>query len=117
MLKLVDVLAIESPERERIVEIDDAIRDLMLAVEAEAESDGSNRLNVSGMLVAVLLAAAAQQAVKAYPAMSRADLDEAFAALAEEAINWASRRAEPGRREQGGGDASRPLSRRRRGPA
>ena len=42
MLTLVDVLAIRSPERERLVEADDAICDLIRAVEAAAERDGQD---------------------------------------------------------------------------
>jgi hypothetical protein len=40
MLKLVDVLAIKSPERERLVEADDAIRDLVRLLEAATEPEG-----------------------------------------------------------------------------
>jgi hypothetical protein len=120
MLKLVDVLAIESPERQRLSEVDDAIRDLSRAVEAAAERDGLDHRTVSRALVGVLTAAAARQAMKAYPSMSPAELGEAFATLAEEAVDWATRRAlEPRLRDSEGVKRRRaPLRRNaRRGDA
>jgi hypothetical protein len=90
MLKLADVLEVPSPERERLVEIDDAICDLVRAVEAEAEE--RERLTVSRAMVGVLVAAAARHARAACPALSEAELAEAFTGLAKEAIDWASRR-------------------------
>jgi hypothetical protein len=95
MLTLVDVLATSSPERERLVEVDDAIRDLARAVEAAAEQDGLDRQTLSRALVGVFTAAAARQAVKAYPSLSRAELSAALADLAEEAAEWTARRAPP----------------------
>ena len=92
MLKLVDVLAIRSPERERLVEADDAIRDLVRALEAAAEREGQDRRTLSCALVGVLTAAAARQARNAYPSMSQAELAGALADLMEEAVDWASRR-------------------------
>ncbi len=107
MLTLVDVLAIESPERERLVEADDAIRDLVRALEAAAEREGLDRSTFSRALVGVLTAAAARQAMKAYPSMSQAELGAALADLAEEAVDWASRRVlEPARPGGRRGDAS-----------
>jgi hypothetical protein len=92
MLKLVDVLAIELPERQRLSEVDDAIRDLARAVEAAAEREGLDQRTLSRALVGVFTAAAARQAMKAYPSMSPAELCEALAELAEEAVDWAARR-------------------------
>ncbi len=105
MLTLADVLAIKSPERERLVEADDAIRDLARLLEAAAEREGLDRQTFSRALVGVLTAAAAHQAMKAYPSMSNAELGAALAELAEEAVEWTARRADlrpNGRR----GDAS-----------
>ncbi len=100
MFKLVDVLAIGPPLRERLVEADEAIRDLARAVEAEAERDDPDGETVSRALVGVMMAAAARQARNAYPSLSKRQLGEALAELAEEAVDWAFRRAqEPMRRE------------------
>ena len=54
MLTLADVLAIAAPERERLVEVDDAIRDLAPAVEDAAEQDGFDRQPLSRALVGVI---------------------------------------------------------------
>jgi hypothetical protein len=107
MLTLVDVLATPSPSPspERLVEVDDAIRDLARAAEAAAEQDGLDRQTLSRALVGVLTAAAASQAMKAYPSLTRAELGAALADLAEEAVDWAMRRA-PHRRNGRGGGAS-----------
>ena len=106
MLTLVDVLAIGSPERERLVEADDAICDVIRAVESAAERDGLDTVTVSRALVGVLTAAAARQAMKAYPSMSEAELGSALADLAEEAADWAARRVlEPARPSGRRGDA------------
>jgi hypothetical protein len=114
MLKLVDVLAIESPERERLVEADDAIRDLTRAVEADAEQDGLDQRAVSRALVGVLTAAAARQAMKAYPSMSEGELGAALAELAGEAVDWESRRVlEPTLRNADGGLPRRAPPRRK----
>ncbi len=102
MLTLVDVLATPSPERERLVEVDDAIRDLARAVEAAAEQDGLDRQTLSRALVGVFTAAAARQAMKAYPSLSRAELSAALANLAEEAAEWTARRASPPRSDRRG---------------
>ncbi len=93
MLKLADVLAIEAPERSRLVEADDAIRDLVRAVEASADREGLDGTTLSRALVAVLTAAAAGQAMRAYPAMTPSELKTALATLVDEAVEWASRRA------------------------
>ncbi len=92
MLTLADVLAIRSPERERLVEADDAIRDLARLLEEAAESEGLDRQTLSRALVGVLTVAAARQAIKAYPSMSDALLGAALAGLAEESVDWASGR-------------------------
>ncbi len=104
MLTLVDVLATTSPERERLVEVDDAIRDLARAVEAAAEQDGLDRQILARALVGVLTAAAARQAMKAYPSLSRAELSAALAYLAVAAADWPARRApRPRNGRRGGG--------------
>ena len=116
MLKLVDILAIGSPERERLVEIDDAIGDLIRAVGADSEGLGLDQRTLSRAMVGVLVAAAARQAIAAYPGMSEADLGEAFEGLAKEAIDWASRRSlEPKRAAPDAvGDVPRANPRRKR---
>ncbi len=102
MLTLVDVLATSSPERERLVEVDDAIRDLARALEDAAEQDGLDRQTLSRALVGLFTAAAARQAMKAYPLLSRAELSAALADLAVEAAEWTARRmpARTGRRDE-----------------
>jgi hypothetical protein len=92
MLKLADVLAIDGPERDRLIEADDAIRDLARAIEAGSEREGADREALAGALVGVLMVAAARQARSAYPSASRATLSEALAELAEEAVDWTFRR-------------------------
>ena len=67
MLTLVDVLAIGSPERERLVEADDAICDVIRAVKSAAERDGLDPVTVSRALVGVLTAAAARQGDEGLP--------------------------------------------------
>ncbi len=101
-LTLAETLAAASPERERLIEADDAIRDVASAVEDEAGRDGLDRPLVSRALVGVLVAAAARQALTAYPSLARHDLADAFVALAAEAFQWAAGRGvepRPGKRD------------------
>jgi len=112
VLKLVDVLAIEAPERSRLVEVDDAIRDLVRAVETAADQDGRDRRTLSRAIVGVLAAAAARQAMKAYPSMSQTELKASLAALVDEAVDWASRRALRNSSDRERGEARRGTGRR-----
>lgn len=100
MLTLADVLAIEPPLRDRLQEADDAVRDLVRALEAEAQRHGQDRDTLSHALVGVLMAAAARQARAAYPSLSRSALSAGFAELAEEAIDWAAARGVDPRRRR-----------------
>ncbi len=93
MLTLVDVLAIESPTREPLVEADDVLRDLASAVESAAARDGLDPAALARALVGVLTAAAARQAMIAYPAMSQGEIGAGLARLVEESVAWAFRRA------------------------
>ena len=112
LLKLVDILAIAAPERGRLVEVDDAIRDLVRAVETAADRDGHDRRTLSRAIVGVLAAAAARQAMKAYPSMSQAELKASLAALVDDAVEWASRRAlRPGSSGGEEGEAQRRTGR------
>ena len=101
VLTLVDTLAVAAPERARLIEADDAIRDVASAIEDAAGRGGLDRPLVSRALVGVLVAAAARQALTAYPSLARHDLADAFGALAAEAFEWAARRGlepRPGKR-------------------
>jgi hypothetical protein len=100
-LTLAATLAIEGPERERLVEADDAIRDVAAAVEEAAGRDGLDAPLVSQGLVGLMLAAAARQALAAYPSMAKHGRDEAFVALAAEAFDWARSRNSAIKRERG----------------
>jgi hypothetical protein len=92
VLTLAGTLAVAAPERNCLVEADDAIHDVASAIEDMAGRDGLDRRLVSQALVDVMIAAAARQALSAYPSMSRDDLAEAFRLLAAEAFEWASGR-------------------------
>jgi len=103
VLTLAETLALAAPERTRLVEADDAIRDLVSAVEEAARRDGLDQRLVSRALVDVMLAAAARQTLAAYPLVDRHELADAFESLAAEAFEWASRRgaARPSPAKQG----------------
>ncbi len=92
VLTLAETLAVPAPERDSLVEADDAIRDLVSAVEEAVRRDGLDQRLVSRALVDLMIAAAARQALAAYPSVPRAELAESFGALAAEAFEWASRR-------------------------
>ena len=100
ILSLADTVRIAGGERDRLIEADDAIRDIAAAVDAAAARDGRDALLLSRALVGVMLAAAARQALAAYPSMAKTDLRESFTKLAAEAFGWAScrrRAAKPGK--------------------
>jgi hypothetical protein len=92
VLTLAETLAIAAPERDRLVEADDAIRDVVSTIEEVARRDGLDNQLVSRALVDVMIAAAARKALAAYPSIPRDALAEAFSALAAEAFQYASRR-------------------------
>jgi hypothetical protein len=92
VLTLAETLAIAAPERDRLVEADDAICDVVSAVEEIARRDGLDERLVSRALVDVMIAAAARKALTAYPSIPRDALADAFGALAAEAFEYASRR-------------------------
>lgn len=91
VLTLAETLAIAAPLRERLVEADDAIRDVVSAVEEAARRDGLDQRLVSRALVDVMIAVTVRQALTAYPSMPRADLADALGALVAEAFEWATR--------------------------
>lgn len=102
VLTLAETLAIAAPERGRLVEADEAIRDLAAAVEESAPQDGLDGRLVSRALVDVMIAAAVRQAFAAYPSIPREELADAFGALVAEAFERASRRgAAPAARKSG----------------
>ena len=93
VLTLADTLAIAASERTHLIEADDAVRDIASAIEDAAVRNGLDRPLVSSGLVGVMIAAAARQALAAYPSTPRDELAKAFGALAAEAFEWAVRRA------------------------
>jgi hypothetical protein len=93
VLTLAETLAIAAPEGDRLVEADDAIRDVVSAVEEVARRDGLDNQLMSRALVDVMIAAAARKALAAYPLVPRDALADAFGALATEAFRYASRSA------------------------
>jgi hypothetical protein len=92
VLTLAETLAIAAPERDRLVEADDAIRDVVSTIEETARRDGLDNQLVSRALVDVMIAAAARKVLAAYPSIPHDALAEAFGALAAEAFRYASRR-------------------------
>lgn len=89
VLTLAKTLAIAAPERDRLIEADDAIRDVVLTIEEAARRDGLDERLVSRALVDVMIAAAARKALAAYPSIPRDALADAFGALAAEAFEHA----------------------------
>jgi len=92
VLPLAETLALAARERVCLVKADDAIRDLVLAIEETARRDGLDQRLVSRAMVDVMIAAAARQALPAYPLVERRALADAFESVAAEAFEWASRR-------------------------
>jgi hypothetical protein len=102
IVTLADALAVESPERERLRDADDAIRDIVSAVLEAARRDGIGHAKIARAMVGVLTAAAARQALTCYPEMSQVELGDSFADLAKESFRWATRRGvRPGPRRRG----------------
>jgi len=92
-LTLAETLAIAAPERNSLVEADEAIRDVVVAVEERARRDGLDHRLVSRALVDVILAAAVRHAVTAYPSVPHKELADAFGGLVAEAFERAWRRS------------------------
>lgn len=99
LLTLTDVLTIAGPERERLLEADGAIRDILTLIDTQAVEDRLDSELISAALIDLLLLAAARLAVAARPKTEAARLSGEFAALAEQALEWAQTRtaSSPGR--------------------
>jgi hypothetical protein len=95
LLSLTDVSAISGPERDRLREADDAVRDVLSLIDAQAIEDGLNAKLMSLAMVDLLLLAAARLAVAAQPDAETEPQPEEFAQLARQALDWARTRATP----------------------
>ena len=95
LLTLSDVLAISGPERQRLREADEAIRDVVSLVEAQAAEDKLDTELISKAMIDLLLLAAARLALVSQPNSVALRLPGAFAQLAQEALDWATRRGPP----------------------
>ena len=94
-LSLSDVLSVSGPERERLLEADDAIRDVVTLVIEQAEEDGLDGELMSGAMLDLLLIAAAKLAlVQGAKSLASAQSDD-FADMARQALEWAAARATP----------------------
>ena len=93
LLTLSDVLAISGPERQRLREADEAIRDILSLIESQAAEDRLDAELISTAMIDLLLLAAARLALAAQPTSGRARPPGAFVELAQEALDWAARRA------------------------
>ncbi len=97
LLTLSDVVAISGPERRRLREAVEAIRDVVTFVGARAAEDKLDVELISKAMIDLLLLAAARLALAAQPNSAALRLPGAFAELAQEAIDWATSRAAPRR--------------------
>ncbi len=95
LLTLSDVLAISGPERERLREADEAIRDVVTLVDAQAAQDQLDTELISKAMIDLLLLAAARLALVSQPNSVALRLPGAFAELAQEALDWATSRGRP----------------------
>jgi len=95
LLALSDVLAISGPERQRLREADEAIRDVLSLVEAQAAEQKLDAELISKAMIDLLLLAAARLALATQPHASVSRLPGAFAELAQEALDWATARKQP----------------------
>jgi hypothetical protein len=95
LLALSDVLAISGPERQRLREADEAIRDVLSLVEAQAAEQKLDAELISKAMIDLLLLAAARLALATQPRASVSRLPDAFAELAQEALDWATIRKQP----------------------
>jgi hypothetical protein len=95
-LTLSDVLAISGPERQRLREADEAIRDVVSLIYAQAAEDSLDAELISTAMIDLLLLAAARLALASQPKSEAPRLPSAFAELAQEALDWATTRKPPG---------------------
>jgi hypothetical protein len=95
LLTLSDVLAISGPERQRLREADEAIRDVLSLVDAQAAADKLDAELISKAMIDLLLLAAARLALASQPHAAVSRLPGAFAELAQEALDWAMVRKQP----------------------
>lgn len=94
-LSLSDVLAVSGAERDRLLEADDAIRDIVMLVIEQADEDGLDGELMSAAMLDLLLIAAAKLALARRPrSMTSAQSDD-FADMARQALDWAAARATP----------------------
>ncbi len=93
LLSLADVLAISGPERQRLREADEAIRDIVNLIDAQAVEDKLDAELISTAMVDVLMHAAARLALASQPPAEASALPGAFSDLAQEALDWATSRA------------------------
>ena len=92
LLALTDVLAISGPERERLVEADDAIRDVLTLVREQAADDRLDVELMSAAMIDLLLVAAARLALTQGAKSDAANVAKQFADLAKEAVDWVEAR-------------------------
>ena len=95
LLTLSDVLAISGPERQRLREADEAIRGVVALIDAQAVEDKLDAELISKAMIDLLLLAAARLALATQPRASVSRLPDAFAELAQEALDWATIRQQP----------------------
>ena len=95
LLTLSDVVAISGPERQRLREADEAIRDVVTLVDAQAAEDKLDVELISKAMIDLLLLAAARLALVSQPNSVALRAPGAFAQLAQEALDWATNRGAP----------------------
>jgi hypothetical protein len=95
LLTLSEVLAIAGPERDRLREADDAIRDILALVDEQAVEAGLDGALMSAAMVDLLLVAAAKLALAQRPKSEISALSEDFEDLARQAFDWVGARAAP----------------------
>jgi hypothetical protein len=88
LLALTDILAISGPERERLVEADDAIRDVVTLVREQAADDRLDVELMSAAIIDLLLVAAARLALMQESKADAARVATEFAELAKQAVDW-----------------------------
>lgn len=88
LLAFTDILAISGPERERLVEADDAIRDVVTLVREQAADDRLDVELMSAAIIDLLLVAAARLALSHESKADAARVANEFAELAKQAVDW-----------------------------
>lgn len=94
-LNVSDISAVSGPERERLREADDAIRDIVTLVGEQAAEDGLDSALMSAAMIDLLLIAAAKLALAQRPKIETPAVSEDFGNLARQALDWARARAKP----------------------